>query len=480
MEIEAHDNLIEDKAQDEKYSYSNFIKFSFQICAVCFLDIIPVSFSYYVLKQKQDNLVMAALGFGLTYQTFCFSFLYGFSEAFGVYASRYFGAKNYGAFTTLIFQTVAIIGVFMIVSLSLMIFSPEIMEWLQIDKELRMPVTYFLYKNIVERIFDTYNTFGRNILVSQGIVKAFLYINIICLSLFFVIAYICFTWLDMTLEGYIIARYAKTFSETILLIYFIKTSSNKNIFVLPSFHSFFGNLKKITIFYVYAAFGLYGEYLAIEASSNFAAAGGTLSEAGAWMSFINVLYYFNFLGVGMGSTLRTHLNMQKGKHNIDKMFWIAKLYYKYAYLSGIILAVILFTFARTVAYQFTLDSETLDNLTFLLRFYSCFLFIDFNLGFSGVFLRTLDRAKAQFFCTAIYFPIVMITSSSISTYKFHLGNTGIISCYATAVLSTYVLIIYLIVITKDRYKEEFFNRPSLTDLPSNLSFTSLSNAEDFL
>lgn len=474
MEKSDKELLTKPKGMKDKYSYMKFITFSLQISSMYFIDLIPISFSYYLFKEKHDNLLTAAFGFGLTYQSFCFVFIYGFTEAFGVFGSRYFGAKKFNDFTVLIFQTLLLMLVFMILSFSLMIFSPEIQASLGIDYLLANQVSWFLHMNLVERAFDCMNTLGRNILVSQEISSVFLKINIICIAVFFALSFTCIHILDFGLGGYVIARYGKTLTETLISAYYIKTMSHKDILKIPSFKSLFINLRRIVLFYLYTAFGIYGSVMALEVSSNFAAVSNTLADTSAWMSFINCIYYCSFIGFGMTNTFRTHANIQKGKHNIDRMIWITKRYWTYAIFTGLGLGAIIFVFSKNIASFFTSEADTLQSLSTLLRLYSFLVFIDFNMSFCGMVLRLLDRAWQQSICAAVYFPIIMIILSTISTYKYKLGNKGIFASYAFSVVTTYLFILILNWKASKGYKEEFFERASLSQLNSDLEITNYS------
>lgn len=466
--------LTKPKTLKNKYSYKNFITFSLQISSLYFIDLIPVSLSFFLLKAKHDNLITASFGFGLTYQSFCFVFVYGFTEAFGVFGSRYFGARNFTNFSILIFQTIAMMLIFMILSFSLMIFSPEIQSALGIDALLASNVSWFLHMNMIERAFDCFNTLGRHVLISQEISSVFIRVNVVCISAFITVAFLFIHVLDFGLGGYVIARYTKTLTETFMQIYYIKTLSHESILKIPPFRSLFQNARRTIFFYLYTAFGIYGQIMALEVSSNFAAVGNSLADTSAWMSFINVIYYCSFIGLGMTNTFRTHANIQKGKHNIDRMLWITKLYWKYAILTGFVLAFIIFVCARYIGSFFTEDPEALSSLAKLLRMYAFLVCIDFNLSYCGMVLRLFDRAWQQSLCAAVYFPVVMIVLSTISTYKYGLGNHGIFACYAFSVITTYLMILFLNVYASQRYKEEFFERASLSHLGSDLELTNYS------
>lgn len=479
MEKEEEKQLIKTNTNANKYSYINFITFSLQISSLYFIDLIPISFSYYLLKAKQDNLLTAAFGFGLTYQNFCFVFVYGFSEAFGVFGSRYYGARNFNSFNIILFQTLGFMFLFLILSVSLMVYNLEIQRALGINELLANKVSWFLYCNILERVFDCLNTLGRHTLISQEITSVFFRINVMCILSFFIIAYVCINILNFGLGGYVIARYTKTLMETVLELYYIKKLSNESIMQIPALNSLSQNFKRTFLFYIYTAFGIYGTIMALEVSSNFAAVSNSLADTSAWMSFINVVYYCSFIGFGITNTLRTHANIQKGKHNLEKMMWITKLYWKYAIASGLGLGIILFVFSRTIASFFTERPETLNSLASLLRLYAFLVCIDFNMTFCGMVLRLFDRAWQQSICAAIYFPIVMILLSSISTYKYKLGNYGIFACYAFSVVSTYTMILILNIKAGKIYKEEFFERPSLSQLGSDLELTDLSLSAKF-
>ena len=435
------DNKEESNAS---YSYFNFILLSLRVSSIYFIDSIPLTFTFYMLRNKGDLYLTSTLGLSLTYQAFSFSFLYGFGDAFGVLGSRLWGAKKYSEYTVLYFKSILLTAIGMLASQLFILWSPTILKALCIGDDLTSRVVWFLKWVMVERAIDIFNTMGRCVIVSQELSGVFIYINVACLTVFFVTSVTCFTYLQMGLGGYIIARYAKNITEAALQLYFLLKNAKPEMLFVPSRSEITTGLYSMISFYLYSGFGIYGEIMAVEATTQFAAYSGDLTQISAYVSFINIMYFFMFIGLGMFNTLRTHCNMEKGRGNIPKMMWIAQLYYKFNFLTTFALSIFIYTFAYQIARLFVKDEVAVANLVHLLRIYVFILPVDFNLSFSGTFLRTLDRANQVFYCTAIYFPVVMIISASVCTYGLGLGNNGLVGSYTVAVLSTYSIIVYLI------------------------------------
>lgn len=445
-------SLLTDEARPAmKYSYISFVLLSLRISSIYFIDSIPLTFTYYMLGSRGDLYLTSTLGLGLTVQCFSFSFIYGFGDAIGILGSRLYGAGKHSEYTVLFGKTMVLMLTCLIVSETSIILSPITLRALGIREDLSARVVWFLRCNMAERAIDCFNTIGRCVIVSQELSWVFLYMNVICLSVFFITSTTCFTVFHMGVGGYVIARYGKTITEFILQIYFMMNYAEKEMLYVPKLSAVFSGIHKILPFYLYSGFGIYGEIMAVEASSQFAAYSGDLSQLSAYVSLLNIIYFLGSIALGMNNTLRTHCNIEKGRKDITKMFWTAKLYYKYAICTAIGFSFLVFTFAYKIASVFTTDRDTIGNLTHILRIYAFILPVDFNMGFSGTFLRTLDKANQLFYCNAIYFPSIMMVSASITTYGYHLGNNGLLASYILSVGSTYSIVLTLLYRTIKTY-----------------------------
>lgn len=470
--------LATDNEPADKYSYYNYIKSSFQITSIYLIDSIPITYTFYMLKYKNDLYLSSALGLGLTYQCFSFSFIYGFGDAFGVLGSRLYGSGDFSAFNVLCFKSIVLIFLCLVASESCMLASPHVLRWLGIDQELINRIYWLLCWNMVERAIDCFNTVGRCVIMSQDLSKVFLPMNLICLTVFFIFACIGFNYFGWGLGSYIMARYAKTITETVLQIYFLIRYAHSEMLFLPSLRELGSGVLDILALYLFCGFGLYGQIMAVEASSQFAAYSGDPSQISAYVSFINILNIFALIGCGMTCTMRTHCNYEKGQNNIKKMFWVAKIYYKYSIISGIGFGCLLYTYSYRLAIVFANDAKTVDNLASILKVYAFVLVIDYNLSFSSNFLRTLDRANEVFYCTAIYFPIVMITGASIVTYKYGMGNMGLLGCYSVGVVSTYCIIMALVYRETNRVYSQLRTSPDAKTSVIEVALMDKSKAAD--
>ena len=79
-------------------------------------------------------------------------------------------------------------------------------------------------------------------------------------------------------------------------------------------------------FYLHSGFGIYGEIITVEASALFAAYTQDLSQTSVYADLINIIYFIGFFGIEFCNTLRTHCNIEKGKHSIEGMTHIIKMY----------------------------------------------------------------------------------------------------------------------------------------------------------
>ena len=435
-------------------TFPEFCLSSFNIAISYVIDIIPISLTYLQLRPRNDELLLSTFGFGLSYLNLSLSFLYGFIEYFGVEASRSIGSKNYRRFTLVLFKTLFCMYLLSVISIFLILNSNFIMSVFGIEKNLTNNASFFVKINLFERLLDLGTTLLRGVMISQNFHNIFLPINIFNVILFMATSYITITILKLDLIGYTISRLIKTVVETLILFYFFRKYSNREIVHLPKFSDitkkFFKTFKKSFV----TLLAIWGEVLSLEMTSILIAGLNDLVKTASWVSFINIVFYNLFLSLGMSNTFRTNVGILRGERNGKEMIKMIENYFYYSYMIAIFFSFIFYFFADKISLIFTQNLEILGYLTNYLKIYSFFLCFYLTRNCWNTVLRIMDYQKEQFYIGGVFFPLLILFLSCISIYVLNFGVYGVLLSF---LLSDFLINIIMIVLYLKKKDEFLFN-----------------------
>ena len=452
--INTKSSFNEDSTEKKILLAKTFVDFSistFNMALSYIIDIVPISLTYLQLRPRNDDLLLSTFGFGLSYLNLTLAFLYGFTEYFGVEASKCIGQKNYKRFTLVLFKTILSMYLLSFISIFLILNSNNIMRLFGIDEKLRNSASFFVKINLLERILDLGTTLLRGVMISQNFHKIFLPVNFFNVILFMITSYIFITILELDLIGYAISRLIKTVVEFFIIFYYFKKYSNREIVFLPKFSditkNFFRTFKKSFI----TLLAIWGEVLSLEMTSIFIAGLNNLVKTASWVSFINIVFYNLFLSLGMSNTIRTNIGILRGKRNPEKMFKMIQSYCIYAYSISIVCSFACFFFANKIAYIFTQNPEVIGYLVSYLKIYSFFLCFYLLRNCWNTILRIMDFNTEQFIIGGVFFPILILTLSCLSIYVFNFGVYGVLISFLMSDALVNVILIYYYFSLKDQF-----------------------------
>lgn len=172
-----------------------------------------------------------------------------------------------------------------LISFTLTFFSFPIMIQFGIPNELAHHSSTFVKWNIFERVTDCFMYLLRGIIISLDKQNLFMPIGFFSLSVFMIFSSFFRIYLGWTFMSYTVARILKTYSELVLVLYFIKKYAPKEIFFIPEIKDCFKNFKKILKNSIFTIIGTYGECLSNEMTTFFVASYGSITDTGSWVIF---------------------------------------------------------------------------------------------------------------------------------------------------------------------------------------------------
>lgn len=282
----------------EGISFLYFIVNSWNAFTSMLVDLLVISYFYFLLRFQPNPLLIAAFGLGCTYLSFSMSFLYGFIEYLGIYLPVNLATKKYQKATRIIFRVSFVQLLVSCLSLFLVIFSYSILGFLGIHGELRDITSLYVKFNILERIIDSQATMMRNVVISMELSNHLNKISFLCLGAFVVLSSFGTFALGIFLPAYTIARLVKSSLEFYLILKLILEHYPEEGKKLPKMSQIMTNLKPMFLKSLQTSLSTYGEIMATEICTFFVASLNSIYSTGAWVIYQNMMIYMVLFAVG--------------------------------------------------------------------------------------------------------------------------------------------------------------------------------------
>lgn len=275
------------------------------------VDLLVISYFYFLLRFQKDPMLIAAFGLGCTYLSFSMSFLYGFIEYLGIYLPANLGRKKYAKATRVIFRVSFVQLLGSCISLFLVVFSYPILGFLGIHGELRDITSLYVKFNLLERIIDSQASMMRGIVITLEQSNHLNKISFVCLGAFVIISSFGTFALGLFLTAYTIARLVKSSLEFYLILKLILKHYPEEGKKLPKLSEIMTNLKPMLSKSLQTSLSTYGEIMATEICTFFVAALNSIYSTGAWVIFQNMMIYIVLFAISQSQIVRAKINSLK-------------------------------------------------------------------------------------------------------------------------------------------------------------------------
>lgn len=446
--------------------YNNTIPFwtylhnSVSVGSNLFLDIIPFSMTFAFLLRNEDKLLMPTLNLAIAFYVFSFGYLVGMQEAIGLRCSVFYGQKNHLKFSQCFYRLVLIDLLMLCVSLTLAFFSYIPFQYMGLDDELTSRVFILILQMLPAKLIENISNLMKGILVSQKIFEPFTKINLISLTTFSFLNIIMVYFFDMELIGFLISYHSKMFLECLLLYLSLRNNVAEEYLKIPEMKLIFQNFNSEIKYAAFISLSQYGEWIAVELNTVFAALTGKVENIIAWGICLNFSQYFYFFLLGTSSCLRTYASIELGKKNVEGMYQIIRscIYNGIVFISCFFVIIMLFT--PYIVRIFTNDDQVIRILEITCRGYGFVFIVDFFLNQLNTLLRMIRKEQIQFLIGMVIWPICSLSFGYIFCLYLGLENLGlIISFFLTDVIAT--LILYW---AFRRYEDEFVEKIAIGEL----------------
>ena len=390
-----------------------------------YIDKIPFTMTFILLKILNQEKEQAILALTISYLNFSFAHLQNMESVIGIKCAKNYGKKNYQKFWDSFFIYTFINYLLFIQSFIAVYFSKEILIFLKVDFLIVDVISTLLKKIFILKLIENFSKILRGVLIAQKITHIFLYTNITNFIIFFSLNYITMINLNLSLNGFLIAFYAKTISEFLILIFLLK-KNNKIKFYYPTKKIFKNFVKKLK-FTINICFGRYGITMGIESQTYYTTLTkiNKIQNINSWYFFFNIIAYVYYIAQGGLSLFRTYTSYYYGQGNRKKFERVWKKLFRIIFCYKYFFVLLLGFFAYDVAELFTNDQLTKDLVVFLLRVYMFISPVGLIYDFYSMLLNVMGYDKCVFRISTILFPCCMITFGYLFCIYFGFGVKGL-------------------------------------------------------
>lgn len=417
-------------------NFINYTKNSFSLASNHILDLIPFTLTYIFLQRDRNQLTLPILSLSCSFYILTMGFLPGFEEAIGIRCSVPFATQDYRKFVTRLWRLGLINLMMLCFSIAIVLKAEIFLELLGLPGGLTGYIATFCKWMLCAKLIENFSHLGKGILMAQQAYNQFMVINATTLFVFVVVNFMLVCRMRMSLYGFLIAYYTKIILEFAMVVYGVLRYSHKELFKIPKFtdiiSGFISELKSTSCIVL----AVYGEWVADEVYTIFAARTGKLENIHVWTLFINLWLYIYFIIMGLTSCMRSFTSLAIGDFVGVKRTMVQCAIYA-AVIIGII-SVLLAVFSDHIASILAIEFDVYSGLALCLRFYSLIVFWDCGFASLSTVTKLIKKMDVQFVVAAIIYPICSTFYGYLFCFCFNMEVVGLqlALLFTTATCST--------------------------------------------
>jgi len=350
--------------------------------------------SLYFIGHLNNNLLFAALGFGLTWSNaFATAVIFGFAAGFGTLASQAYGAGNHYKLG-LLYQKVLVVTSIVIFFISIFLwFTKAELVAMGFKEELSYHIQKFIRWLMVDFFFCMLFEVTRFYLVAQNAFYVPAYILTLTTTLHIFWCHLLINVMGLELVGMSIARTITDGTSAILILLYAKYRNPCPESWFPWTPECLQGLGTFTKDIASHGSSVYAEWIAFEISMIFLGFLGDELILAAHAATLN--YIFLNYNVTFGFTLSTtvHVGNAAGEGSLHKA-------QKYAYIGLILNAtlitcqnIFMFMMKNYIAYFYTAERDVRSYIAIMLTFYFFGMHGDLGCNTLAYLLRTLGQDR---------------------------------------------------------------------------------------
>ena len=347
-------------------------------------------------------------------------------------------------------------------------FSYDILVFVKIDQRIAertakmMIITNFsLPLQVANQILQTY-------LSSQQVTTPFFFSNIIS---FFITLYFGkkFIITDNYREiGFCYTRIVQELFNIIFTIVVMVIFADRESLIWPNKKLAFKNFSKHFFLCLKTSFVFYGESLAFELNTYFAARLGSISDLAVYIAINNSMMFIFYISIGFSNTFRANLGNALGAGSIQKARSNSFIYTIYVLLFSFILIFFINKYRENIAFFYSGNIETLPTVVRGVEAYYWNVFPTFILYSQNSVMRFLDKNDMAVSLNCIIMPILVVIFSGFLAFKTELRPVGLIYGFG---ISKIVILVFLFYIIYTVDWEKSYNKVKMKNIEAEKEFS---------
>ena len=437
---------------------SNLVGVQLTIC-------LPLIICLLYIGRLGDPISLGAFGIASTIMNMIFNaVILGIQETFGVKASKFFATKNFVDFNKIFWKTVFLTTILIFLFAILAVYSTDLLIFINIQPQIAIPAGELLIKSIPFLIFLGFNQVLQNCISVQKKENYLFIMNITSIFLVLIIAPIFIIKLNYREIGF---AYTKLIQESINFIYFIiiiyKKCDHRAISIptLKIFSNFKNYIKELSI----TILSFYGECIAYEVNTYFAAILNDIDQLATWVTLMNYGVIIYFSSIGLSFTVRNMIShrLHEKKKNVREDFMV---FVFYIFVIALVVIIFQIVFRDNLASFFTSYKKIHPLFEKIMFIYVLNVFPTLVLYTLNTVLRVIDQNCFQFFINTFFLPIIIVFTSYFFCIYQNMGVIGLFwSCGICKSLTVVILIIALFFkFSWDVKNKEFYDEEEIQHL----------------
>ena len=431
---------------EEKSLFTNFTITASTLVGYQLTLCMPFMICAIFIGRLGDSVSLSSYGLATTIINIGFSsFLMGIQESLGVVCSRLYGAKHYNEMWRYLWKSLIFVFIITILFHLFSIYVARILIAIRIEEEVSLSCGRLLRLVSISLYFQGANQMINNFLSAQHIAKPLFYLNIISIGIVYVFGSVFINHLGYAELGY---GYIKICQEAFNFVYYIVVlikHTDMSSFEAPSMHTIKKHLWDFLLLNIYTVMAFYGEFLAFEINTYYAALLHDVDALAAWVSYINFTGIHYFVAVGFGASIRNLVGKRIGELKVKQARDESISYLKYIGVFSVVVMIFQFIYSDAIAEIFTSKQIVTRLLTENIDMFTICVYFTLIIPGINTLYRVVGKDRFMFWANVVAYPLGNAILNYILGFYFNYGLRGInisFICCTMAMSTTLVLYLY--------------------------------------
>lgn len=407
--------------------FGEFVKTAAPLVGSQIAMVLPVVACFVLIGSIGDTVAVTVYGLSYSiYNMFCLCFIIAILEVAGANCAKEYGAGNFRGMASFFYKTLLLIVIVVLGYYFFIQFTFQILVFLNIEEDLALRTAALTQMSWLFNAILSFNMLLQTYLMSQDVLSELTYLNVGSIALVVLLGKFLIIDCGLGLAGMV---YTKLVQESLTFVYLcwvMLAKANKETLILPSADLIMDNMQHFVRKNIFSLLGVYGEYLAFEINTFFAAQLRNVNDIACWYTFDNYFMMVYFCSLGISNTFRTKIGQAVGEGRIQYARRKSMAFYLYTFLLSNVVLVVSWVYAEPIARVFLNNPEVTPKIAVCIKIMSFYLFAMLVLYSFFAMFRILNMDRYFFQMSAIVFPLLGGVLVWVLAFGFGMGLNGIV------------------------------------------------------